>query len=66
MCVFLLMCGGGCVAPAAAAAGTQRKLAGQAGWLSQYERAVQVSPAYAPAHYNLGEWVERWHSLTAH
>lgn len=35
-------------------AGTQRKLAGQEGWLQHYQRAVEMCPTYAPAHYNLG------------
>ena len=42
-------------------AGTQRKLAGQEGWLQLYQRAVDTCPTYAPAHYNLGEF-SGWHA----
>lgn len=35
-------------------AGTQVKVQGGTGWLQHYERAVEVHPTYAPAHYNLG------------
>lgn len=38
-------------------AGTQVKVQGGTGWLQHYERAVEVHPTYAPAHYNLGAQV---------
>lgn len=34
--------------------GTSMKLEAKAGWLESYQRAVEVCPGYAPAHYNLG------------
>ena len=39
---------------AAPRTGTQRKVAGQEGWLKHYLQAVETCPSYAPAHYNLG------------
>lgn len=34
--------------------GTRHKQMGQSDWKSMYERAINICPEYAPAHYNLG------------